>query len=392
MSRRRLRDHNSFNAFDQSVIESDPQARHNPGMTAAPDPRSIELLQHVASGVHVDEAEEIARNYFGICGAASSLSGERDRNFRIHARDGADCVLKIAHPLEAPQFVEFQTEALRRVADRDPAIPVPRVIAGRDGHISPRIRLRSGEETSVRLATYLSGVPLSERTSSRELRSALGGALARIDCALAGFSHPGADDRLLWNLANAPGLCEFLPCLPDARLRARVGSWLAHFEQDVLPELVRLRPQVIHNDLNPSNVLVDPERPERLTGVIDFGDLVSSYLVVDVAVAAAYQLRYTPDPFDDVTEFVAAYHQECPLDVRELDLLFDLIGTRLALAIVITAWRSGLHPENREYILRNSAVNAEFLRRYENLSRTDIQERLKAACGDAEATARTHPT
>lgn len=359
-------------------------------MTAGPDPESIELLQHAAPEISDDEAVDVLRQCFGITGTVLPLCGERDRNFHIRTTDGREYVLKIAHPLEKPQFIDFQTEALRRVAAEDPGLPVPRVITSRGGRTSVRIQLRRGERSTVRLVTYLPGIPLSERVSTPHLRTTLATCLARLDKALAEFVHPGATDRLLWNLTNAGGLRKFLPYLADARLRSLADSRFCSFERDVLPRLQRMRRQVVHNDLNPSNILVHPDQPERLTGVIDFGDLVDSFRVVDVAVAAAYQLRYSDDPFDAVKEFVAAYHRENPLDAGEIDLLFGLIGTRLALSTVITAWRAGLHPENREYILRNANVNAELLRRFEHISETEIQERLKAACGDADAGTAAH--
>ena len=47
----------------------------------------------------------------------------------------------------------------------------------------------------------------------------------------------------------------------------------------------RLRAQVVHNDLAPTNVLVDDRL--AVTGIIDFGDLTRTALICDLAIAAA---------------------------------------------------------------------------------------------------------
>ncbi len=359
-------------------------------MSARLNPRSVELLQTPVPKMRVNEAEQVVLERFQIFGTASALCSERDQNFHIRAADGQEYVLKVAHPLEVSDVTDFQTEALRRIAVEDPDLPVPRIVTTHSGKTSTKIDLETGQRSTARLLTYLPGIPLSETTSTPRLRVILGRCLARIDKALADYSHPGAHHRLLWDLTSAAELAEFTSYLPDADMRSAVGAWLSHFEHSVLPLLSAVRSQVIYNDLNPSNVLVDPHQPEQLVGVIDFGDLVHSFLVVDVAVAAAYQLRYTTDPFLAVAELVAAYHCECPLEGREIDLLFDLIVTRLALALVITAWRARLHPGNRHYILRNANANYDLLKRLQHSSHIEIHQRLKTACRNAEAGSGIH--
>ena len=43
-----------------------------------------------------------------------------------------------------------------------------------------------------------------------------------------------------------------------------------------------------------------------------------------------------------------------PLQAAELDILFDLIATRMVLTVAITGWRAARYPENAAYILRNN--------------------------------------
>ena len=171
-----------------------------------------------------------------------------------------------------------------------------------------------------------------------------------------------------------------VPVADPALFHPTLQERTVRLQERVLPRFGNLRWQVIYNDLNPSNVLVDPDDPDRVVGIIDFGDMVRAPLIVDVAVAATYQLRHTPDPFEAATQFIAAYHSVTPLEETETDLLFDLVATRLAMSVIINTWRATLYPENRDYIMRNVRPNWNVLKQLNDGLRTDVQQRLRAAC------------
>ena len=90
---------------------------------------------------------------------------------------------------------------------------------------------------------------------------------------------------------------------------------LDRFDDRVAPRLRMLRAQVVHNDLAPTNVLVDDEW--RVTGITDFGDMTHTALVCDVAVTAADLVPDRPDRMDLAVEVVAGYHCLTPLELPE---------------------------------------------------------------------------
>ncbi len=96
-----------------------------------------------------------------------------------------------------------------------------------------------------------------------------------------------------------------------------------------MPILGTLASQAIHNDLNIHNVLVTPGNHERITGILDFGEMVSAPRIIDVAVAASYQLGTGDALLTNVLEFVSEYHEVSPLKAIEVEVLFDLIVARL---------------------------------------------------------------
>jgi Ser/Thr protein kinase RdoA (MazF antagonist) len=99
--------------------------------------------------------------------------------------------------------------------------------------------------------------------------------------------------------------------------------------------------------------------------------------VNDVAVAAANLLGDGPDFLGPANDLISGYHAATPLTADELDLLAELMLARIAARLVISQWRAVRFPENRAYILRNTA------RAHEQLSRL-------RAIGVDEITARVH--
>ena len=128
-----------------------------------------------------------------------------------------------------------------------------------------------------------------------------------------------------------------------------------------------------------SGIVIDPQAPERIAGVLDFGDMVRTPRAVDVAVAASYLTHLEDDPLAPVARMVAAYAAVAPLDAAEVELLRDLIVARLVASITITEWRAARYPENAEYILRNNRGARAGMAGFAALPRETVTAALRAA-------------
>ncbi|MEY3961045.1 MAG: hypothetical protein RIR14_1699 [Pseudomonadota bacterium] len=136
---------------------------------------------------------------------------------------------------------------------------------------------------------------------------------------------------------------------------------------------------MVHNDLNPHNVLVDEADPDRISGVLDFGDMVRTALVCDLGVAASYQVD-PAKPLESLVEFTAAYHRILPLTEQELRLVADLTMARMLTTISITSWRAAKYPDNAPYILRNFPLARAGLLALSALPRDAVSKALLRAC------------
>lgn len=338
------------------------------------------LLEAAPARVSEAQVHEALRQHYAISGKLERLGGERDLNFRVILADGSSRLFKLSHPLENPDVVDFHNQAMRQIERHDPALPVQRVYPSLSGGFVESVEIE-GQRMLVRLLSFVDGLPLHRVACTCEaFRQNLGQALARFDLALSGFSHPAAGHVLLWDMQHAQRLRPLLDYIEPGLRRDRVEHSLDRFEEQVLASAPTLRQQVIHNDMNPHNIIVDPQHPDVLRNILDFGDMVWAPLVNEVAVAASYQLGVSGDVLAPALDMIRAYHRVNPLLGEELELLPVLISTRLALSLCINFWRADLHPDNRAYILRNAHRAQESLAGLSSVSPAHIHDRILAAC------------
>jgi hydroxylysine kinase len=339
------------------------------------------LLEAAPARVTEAQVSAVLRQLYGLSGRLEQLGGERDLNYRVVLADGSSRLFKLSHPLESAEVVDFHNQAMGLIARHDPELPVQRVYPSLAGAFVETVEI-DGQRMLVRLLSFVDGLPLYRvGHTSKVFRQNLGQALARFDRALEGFDHPAAGHVLLWDMQHAERMQPLLQHIEHGALRDQVQSRLARFEALALPRLATLRRQVIHNDMNPHNIIVDPQQPDVLRNILDFGDMVQAPLVNDVAVAASYQLGLSGDVLEPALDMISAYHRVNPLTADELELLPVLIQTRLALSLCINFWRADLHPDNREYILRNSHRARESLMGLAGVPDALIHQRIVAACG-----------
>jgi len=315
----------------------------------------------------LEGATGLVREYYGLDTHAVRLTGERDENFRVRAADGSEYVLKLAHPAEDPAVSDLATAALLHLESHDPALPCPRVVRERSGRTQVAFRDETGVERTARLLSYLPGQPLLSVAGSRDLRGACGRLGGRLSRALRTFTHPAAHRVVVWDVRHAAQLVRLLGEVPGFPQRREAGAVLERIVPLIDSLFPSLRQQVVHNDLNPRNVLVTPAG--EVSGIIDFGDMTYTAIIADVAVTAAELL-----PEDctagsgaaalSVREVANAYHESMPLLPEERAMLGTLVAARLIANMVVHEWHLQHNPAGEHY---------------QPLDRDFIRERLQLA-------------
>jgi 4-aminobutyrate aminotransferase-like enzyme/Ser/Thr protein kinase RdoA (MazF antagonist) len=307
-----------------------------------------------------ESAQRMARELYHLDTVATPLTSERDQNFLLAAPSGERSVLKIANALEQVHVLDAQQAAMRRVASHAAFVPQP--IENVHGALTHTVRGADGRSHLAWAITHLPGRPLGAlRHRPASLLENFGEAVATLGGALAGFDHPAIHRDFHWDLANASLVIgEYRPLITEATLGHAIDAIAGRFGTHVRPLLATLPRRAIHNDLNDYNVLVTGELAGsdevRVSGIVDFGDMVYSYAVGDLAIAAAYMMLDADDPLVALAALVRGYVRVAPLAYDELRALFGLAAMRLCMSACLAAHQRLVRPDNEYLDVSQAAI------------------------------------
>jgi Ser/Thr protein kinase RdoA (MazF antagonist) len=320
-----------------------------------------------------DDALAIALETYGISGTASALPSERDQNFLITDPLGGKFVLKIANRADSPELLDFQHQAMRRVAGSTCNARVQEIVHSPAGRDIAQIRSPAGLAHCVRVLKWIEGTVLAKWTPrSAPLFESIGSSMAQVDLALEDYAHPAMHRVLQWDLRHA-GLARDQAALLPRGWRTRVQAAFAHWETI---EWESLRHGVIHGDANDYNVLVEAG---RMSGLLDFGDCVYSATVCELAIALAYAMLNEDDPLETAALVIRGYHRHNPLTESEQRALYPLILARLAASLCYAAHNKARNPGDSYQVVTEDAAKA-LLERLDGCSLTTALAIVRAAC------------
>ena len=311
-----------FNFFDQEVLAT-------PKFTAA-------------------AAEALVRDRYGIEGVATELGSQQDANFRI-AAPGGDYVLKVSNPAFTAEDLDAQDQAAAHVAGCF-EIRVPAPVPGTDGRTTQPVTA-DGQSTVARLVTFIEGESLSASTYlAPPIVAALGELAGRTSSALATYDGPLPPRELQWDLRNAyevvTRLARFVT-VPDGPAAARDAARAA--AKALAPFVDHLPVQAVHGDLTVDNVIavVDEAGRRRPVGVIDFGDLMRSWGIAELAVTCSSLLPYAGGDLSVLLPAIRAFDRVRPLSDDELNALWPLVVLRAASLMVSGQHQASIDKANR---------------------------------------------
>ena len=299
----------------------------------------MSFLEHTPDFT-LEQATLIVAELYGLTATVTALPSERDQNFLVATGKGK-FVLKIANALEELRLLEGQNEVLAHLASR--VSFCPEVIKTKSGESIARVLSESAPHF-VRLVTFIPGEPLAKVNQGPTLLFEFGRSLGKLSRALSTFDHEAFHRPFHWDLVNGLRvISEYDALLSDVALRKQIDQYASEFEQNFTEPLQRLPRSIIHGDANDYNVIVENG---RVVGLIDFGDMVYSYSVGELAVALAYVVLDKPDPLSAVRALVGGYLSEASMNEHELELLWPLTLMRLCMSICMAAFQQAQKPDN----------------------------------------------
>jgi len=325
------------------------------------------------------DAEEIVREHWGIVGAASDLPSDRDQNFLIRGEAGP-VVLKIASAAEDEDLLTVQNNVMEYLGSTPGLTGMARALFSKRGGMLVRVG-DDGTTFLARVVTWLPGKTMaSVKPHSDGLLRHLGEVLGAMDRRLATF-HDATRRELDWDLRSAFGVFERCAEFIADEDRSLFDRFVRRFTNETRLKLVGLREGWIQNDANHHNVLVEERLDgQRVSGIIDFGDMTCSWVIGEVAIASAYAMLDKPKPLNAAQQIVAGYHEAYPLPENEIEVLFDLICMRLCVSVAMSAKQKAAEPNN-EYLTVTEAPAWRLLRRLDGVSPDFAAAMFRHACG-----------
>lgn len=318
---------------------------------------------------------------WGFEAELSCLDGEYDLNFLVMCNNGENYILKVMRPGCENWLVDMQVKAFEHVFERQPELPCPRVIRSSSGDPVLHILDEVGDERLVWVLNQLPGQCFAKaEPKSEALIQEVGGVLASFAKALADFKHDGLDRDFKWNLTRAGWVADQLLCIADEGRRNILKNICADFAS-LEPTLEGLPKQATHNDANDYNIMISRglTEPARVSGLIDLGDMCASPRICDLAIAAAYIVLDHQDPEAALAALVLGYHEVYPLTATEVDMLWPLLRTRLAVSVVNATLMAEENPDD-PYVTISQAPAWRFLEG-NVIHSTLLAARLRTVCG-----------
>lgn len=328
-----------------------------------------------------DHCARVAAVGWGLCAVPTAMGSLQDQVFRLDVDGRPTATMKMSTPDRVDELVlTAEAELLRHLSRARPALRLPLLMPGLDGTLFHR----SGDATA-RMMSWVDGLPMAAAPyfTTDSLR-ALGRIVGEVSTALAGFAHPGLRQHVEWDprvaletvsdtlaevgAARRPSIVRALDVLGDLLPRAAASD---------LPR------QAAHLDLTDHNVIggFDPSGLFHPTGVIDFGDVVHTWRVCEVAVAAHAAIgRHPDDPLAALTPVLEGYLEHRTMSEAECDHLWSVIVARATTCAAIEDVDAQRSPHN-EYLSTLAELDAAALDGILAVDRSLARGAIRSLCG-----------
>ncbi|NRA70407.1 MAG: aminotransferase class III-fold pyridoxal phosphate-dependent enzyme [Gammaproteobacteria bacterium] len=327
-----------------------------------------------------DQISKLLSLHYQCQGELKALESYSDQNLRLTTGSG-QFIVKIANSSEPLIELAMQNSAMCHLTSQH--IAVPHVIANQQGQLATEIVDQHGNKYCLRLLSYLSGDFYCDgqvTEQSTELWASLGDFVATLDLSCSDFEHPGAYRYLEWDLAQGYRVCQAKKHLLPPTQQKIVEHFLQLYQSQTVHLLGELAQGVIHNDVNDHNILIDDKTsPTAITGLIDFGDMVHSHIINNLAIACAYAIMNRQQPITVMKHIIASYHGVKPLTSTEMSVIYSLVTLRLCTTVCNSALAIAQQPDN-QYLSVSVQPAWQLLELFAETNTYAVQCQISEAC------------
>lgn len=321
--------------------------------------------------------QDLVKEHYGLTVTVKALNGYDELNFLLSNDKNEKYILKVSNESHSFPFLEAQVEIIKHLTRSNISNCFQHFCINKQGGELTKIVL-DDHTYYIRILNFLEGTFwVDEKVKTTELHYNLGSFLGNMDNALKDFSHPAMHRNYTWDISHTSEAGDNLKHILNHEKRRIAGYFLLQFDTEVLPQIHRLRHAYIHNDANDYNVLV---QGNRVSGLIDFGDMVYTALINNLAIACTYAMLDEEDPIAVAASIVQGYHEAYKLTEQELDLLYYLIAGRLCISVTQSAYNASLDSNNEHHFITEKPA-WDLLYKLIQINPIKAQDAFRKACG-----------
>lgn len=321
--------------------------------------------------------KEILRKYYGIEAIeVKKLVGYENVNYQIKTPERKYIFKTYKMDEDLFDLVKAESGLLAHLSDPGNH-HFPKPIKTLDGDYVIKTEI-DGDDLVIRLLSFLEGTFFAEADHTSSLFESFGTFLAKMDLQLQQYRNYTIQARQFeWDIQYATLNAPLISDIPEPENRKIIAYFFQQFKELIHPILPKLRKSIIHNDANDWNVLV---AGNQISGIIDFGDVVYSPLINELAVAISYAIMEKDDPISWACHIINGYHKILPLETIEVDALYYLIATQLCISVSNSAHNKKKNPDNR-YISINEKPAWRLLHHWISINPIRAKETFRKTVG-----------
>ncbi|SNA84447.1 aminotransferase class III-fold pyridoxal phosphate-dependent enzyme [Flavobacterium psychrophilum] len=321
--------------------------------------------------------ELLAKDHYGLFVSAKMLNGYDELNYLLTDINNKQFILKVSDENQPFLFLDAQVKIIKHLSNSSISNNFQQFCINNQGDELTAVE-NEGKNYYLRILSFLEGdFWVDKLEKSNILYSQLGHFLGTMDKSLQDFSHTAMHRQYTWDISRASDANDRLKYIKNHERRRIASYFLLQFDTEVLPKIHTLRHAYIHNDANDYNVLVDDN---TVTGLIDFGDMVYTALINNLAIACTYAMLSHEDPLSAATLIVKGYHESYALTTQELDVLYYLIAGRLCISVTQSAFNGSLDTNNDHHFITEKPA-WDLLYKLIKINPIKAQDNFRKTCG-----------
>ena len=339
----------------------------------------IEMNKKTEKEISINFVEKLVQEEYCISGNATKINSELDLNFKISTKD-SQYYLKIYNKCIDVKFAEFQEDILKQLNNSRKNKLYPKQILNKKGNAISCFYNKNNETRFFKLNSWIEGRLWFEvNPITDSLRLKLGQAVGNLTKSLSNLKIIDCNYNTDWDLSKSLWTINYLN-LFDKKNEKRV---IQYFQDCFLKDLgsyKSLRKSFIHNNVNDNNIIIAKKliNPD-IKGIIDFGDIIKSQTINDLAVTCTYAIMNCHNPLSAVINIIRGYNKSFKLFDEELYHLYNLIGMRLVVSLSKSAINKTKFKENK-YLLINEKDTWDLIYKWREVDNKFAYYSFRHAC------------